>query len=400
MKKLDKKIFASLFFSIFAAVMGVGIVVPLLPIYAHELGASGFYIGLIFGAFSFSRSFFLPYFGKLSDQKGRKPFIVAGLFAYALISIAFVFSNSVETLIGIRFIHGIASAMIMPAVQAYIGDITSSGSEGLTMGIFNMSMFFGLSIGPLAGGIINDSFGLNAAFICMGCLAFVGFCSNLLFLPPTKSERNVCLNKKPVTWKQLAQDKDIVGFFFFRFAYTACIGIIWSFLPVFADMEMSLSSSRIGILIMLGVFVSGMLHVPMGFIADRIDKKMMILVGGSLTGLAMLSFEWANSFWYMFGANVLFGIGGGIAMSALMALIVLKGNKIKAMGSVMGLMTMAHSLGMLTGSLLAGLMMDIFKLRQAFSFGSIIMLLGVVLFYIYTSKKENTLNIAVRTEDN
>ncbi|TES92526.1 MAG: MFS transporter, partial [Desulfobacteraceae bacterium] len=49
-KKLDKKIFGTLFFSIFSTVTGVGIVVPLLPVYAHDLGASGLYIGLIFGS--------------------------------------------------------------------------------------------------------------------------------------------------------------------------------------------------------------------------------------------------------------------------------------------------------------------------------------------------------------
>ena len=89
MDKLNKKIFGTLFFSIFASVTGVGVVVPLLPIYAHDLGASGLYIGLIFGAFSLSRTFFLPWFGRLSDVKGRKPFIVPGFLAYALISIAY-----------------------------------------------------------------------------------------------------------------------------------------------------------------------------------------------------------------------------------------------------------------------------------------------------------------------
>ena len=69
MHKLDKAIFVTLFFSIFATITGVGIVVPLLPVFAHNLGAGGLYIGLIFGAFSLSRVFFLPYFGRLSDRK-------------------------------------------------------------------------------------------------------------------------------------------------------------------------------------------------------------------------------------------------------------------------------------------------------------------------------------------
>ncbi|MEJ2097328.1 MAG: MFS transporter, partial [Deltaproteobacteria bacterium] len=85
---IDKKIFGTLFFSIFAAVTGVGIVVPLLPVYATELGASGLYIGFIFASFSLSRTMFLPYFGRLSDRKGRKKLIISGLLAYAVVSAA------------------------------------------------------------------------------------------------------------------------------------------------------------------------------------------------------------------------------------------------------------------------------------------------------------------------
>ncbi len=71
-------------------------------------------------------------------------------------------------------------------------------------------------------------------------------------------------------------------------------------------------------------------------------------------------------------------------MPALMALVVVKGNTTKAMGAVMGIITMAHSSGMLTGSLMAGLMMDMFQLRYAFFFGSFIMILGTGLFFFYT----------------
>ena len=98
MDRIDKKIFGTLFFSIFATVTGVGIVVPLLPVYAHHAGASGFAIGLIFGSFSLSRTLFLPYFGRLSDRKGRKPLIVPGLLAYALISALFLFYQEMHLL--------------------------------------------------------------------------------------------------------------------------------------------------------------------------------------------------------------------------------------------------------------------------------------------------------------
>ena len=387
MKKLDKKIFGTLFFSIFGTVTGVGIVVPLLPVYAHDLGASGLYIGLIFGAFSLSRTFLLPYFGRYSDKKGRKPFIVAGLSAYALVSITFILANNVEALIAIRFMQGIASAMIMPAVQAYIGDITPAGREGFTMGLFNMSMFMGLRIGPLIGGVIRDSFSLDTSFASMGFLALAGFLLSFFLLPPTKSERVISRGIKPLAWKWLLYDRDMAGLFLFRFAYAACIGVIWSFLPVLADIEFSLSSSSIGILVMLGVFSSGLMHIPMGFLADRVNRKMMVVTGGLIISYAIFSFKWSNSYWDLLVASVLFGLGGGVAMPALMALSVLKGNATNAMGSVMGLLAMAHSLGMLLGSLFAGLMMDVLQLRYAFPSGAVIMTLCVGLFIVCTYRK-------------
>ncbi|MGD2268891.1 MAG: MFS transporter [Desulfobacterales bacterium] len=384
MQKLDKSIFSTLFFSIFATVTGVGIVVPLLPVYAHSLGAGGLFIGMIFGAFSLSRTILLPFFGRISDKKGRRPLIVPGLFAYTLISIAFLFSDSVNSLIIIRFLQGAASAMLMPVIQAYVGDITPSGREGFIMGVFNMSLFLGLSIGPALGGVIHDRFNLSAAFISMGALSLIGFLLSYFLLPPTRSENVVQRGMPPAAWKQILRDREIAGLFVFRLTYTACIGIIWGFLPVLGDAELSLSSSEIGILVMLAIFVSGSIHIPMGYLADRVNKKLMVITGGIIAGLAVLTFKWAAAYWDMVLASFFFGIGGGTAIPALMAMAVLKGNKTEAMGSVMALMTLGHSLGMLLGAMLAGLMMDLYQLRQVFPLGTVIMGFGVGLFSICT----------------
>jgi MFS family permease len=389
LEKLDKKIFGTLFFSIFAAVTGVGVVVPLLPIYAHDLGASGLYIGLIFGSFSISRTIFLPWFGRLSDVKGRKPFIVPGFLAYALISVAFIYSNAVSTLIVIRFFHGIASAMLMPVIQAYIGDITPRGREGITMGMFNMSLFMGLSLGPLIGGSIKDNFNLQSSFICMGVLALIGFFLCLLLLPPTRSEKGISHEGHPFSWKTLVYDWHVAGLFSFRFGYVFCVGIIWGFIPLYADTQFGASSSLIGILIMLGVFISGMIHLPMGYLADRISKKLMVVAGGLTVSYAILSFSWADQMADLIRATVLFGLGGGISMPALMAMAVLKGSRITAMASIMALMTMAHSLGMFSGALMGGMMMDFFQLQTVFPLGGWIMLACTGLFLTGTNIKKN-----------
>ena len=380
----DRKIFGTLFFSVFAAVMGVGIVVPLLPVYAHNLGAGGIYIGLIFGAFSLSRIFFLPYFGRRSDKRGRKPFIITGLFGYAVISLAFALSTDVSTLIAIRFIQGIASAMIMPVVLAYIGDITPPGREGWIMGLFNMSMFIGLSAGPLIGGVIKDRFNLQSAFYCMGALSLAGFLLSLFFLPSTAHEPAAKKHRPSVRWKTILADRVITGLCLYRLAYTACIGIIWGFLPVFADSAFSVSASGTGILVMLGVLVSGIIQIPMGWLADRFNRKLMIIVGGIIVSFALYLFVRAQNFRDLLWCCTGFGIGGGIAMPALTAVAVMQGGRLGAMGSVMALLTTAHSMGMLLGAILAGTMMDLFTLRQAFLIGAACMSAGTILFIICT----------------
>ena len=74
-------------------------------------------------------------------------------------------------------------------------------------------------------------------------------------------------------------------------------------------------------------------------------------------------------------------MGGGTAMPAVMAVAVLKGHQTGSMGSVMAVLTVAHSLGMLVGALLAGFMMDWYNLRGAFGLGAGCLLIGLVVFY-------------------
>ncbi len=99
-----------------------------------------------------------------------------------------------------------------------------------------------------------------------------------------------------------------------------------------------------------------------------------------MVAVAVYSFRWADGFWGLFWPNVIFGLVGGIAMPSLMALAVVAGAETESMGSVMGVLTLAHSLGMMIGAILAGIIMDVATLQDAYAWGALIMLVGVVLF--------------------
>ncbi|MDY0221294.1 MAG: MFS transporter [Desulfobacterium sp.] len=385
-----KKIFLTLFFTIFITVTGVGIVVPLLPVYANDLGAKGIYIGMIFGAFALSRTIFLPLFGRASDRVGRKPFIVAGLAGYVIVSVAFMLSQSVTSLIIFRFIQGIASAMIMPVVQAYVGEITPPGREGYAMGLFSMSMFASMSLGPLMGGVISDLISMDAAFACLGILSVAGLCLTLLLLPRPGKEHIQPNETELPSWRSMVSDPGLCGLFAYRFAYAACIGIIWSFLPLFAHSRFNLTDTHTGFLVMLGVFISGIFQIPMGYLADRFNTRIMVVMGGVLCAAGMLMVNSATSYGGLLRAVCLFGIGGGVSMPSIMAMAVIKGNQKKAMGSVISLITMAHSLGMMTGSMAAGLAMDHAELAVVFPFGAGVMIFGGAALHLFMARDHLT----------
>jgi MFS family permease len=163
--------------------VGLGIIWPLIPVYAVDMGAGGIQVGLIIAAFNVARSGANPIVGRFSDRWGRKPFIATGLILYAFLSILYVLANSVETLIGVRLIHGTATVLVTPVAMALVAEIAPKDRLGLYIGTLQMAMMLGVGAGPVLGGVIKDLFSLHAAFFTMGGLALLTFLGVLIFIP-------------------------------------------------------------------------------------------------------------------------------------------------------------------------------------------------------------------------
>ncbi len=387
---MSRSIFLTLFTAVFCVTLGVGLVVPLLPVYADELGAGGFLIGLMFGSFSISRTLLLPVFGALSDRHGRKPFLVTGLFFYFVLSLLFACVENVFLFVLIRLGQGVGSAMILPVAQAYIGDITPLNREGRIMGLFNISLFAGLAVGPLLGGMVKDAYGIEASFISMGAFSLLGCVLCLVLLPSERDASGVRRSVPSVPYRLLLRDPTVAALSLFRFSFTTCVGVIWAFLPLWAGTRAGLGSSAIGVVVSLNVAMGGILMAPMGILADRVPKRALLVIGGLVAAGSVYYLSLAHSFWTLFIGNALFGAASGTALPAVMAIAVTTGRRTRAMGSLMGLLATAHSGGMLFGALLSGVLLDWSSFERIFQAGAVVMIMGTFSLIWVDEGSENT----------
>lgn len=100
--------FAILFVSVFLGLVGLGIVLPLLPVFVQDFNASPFWVGALFAGYGLSRILFTPLIGSLSDRYGRKWFITAGLGLYTLVSVWYIFAGSIIELF-VTFVSSMVS---------------------------------------------------------------------------------------------------------------------------------------------------------------------------------------------------------------------------------------------------------------------------------------------------
>lgn len=372
----NTRIVTTLFISIFSAMLGVGIILPFLPLYAESMGASGIWLGIIFAGFHVSRTILMPFIGRLSDKKGRKAFIAWGLLIYTITSLGYVWASTLQELTVVRITQGCAGAMIFPIVMAYLGELSPKDKVGTTMGMFNMSLFAGVGFGPLMGGIIADYFTMDASFYAMAGFSLVALMLVLLFVP----ELHLYKEKKiEVSLIKSMESNRVRGLVSFRFSNSFSRAVFLCFVPVLAGFRLGLSLSQIGVLVASQPIVASMLQLPFGRLADKFSQKKLVTIGNLIDPLCLALIPFVHNFNQLLILCVSSGFGRAICIPAASALVVAEGRKL-GMGSSMGIFGMAMSMGVTVGPLLGGLLMDYIGLDSVFFTTGLAGILGTSLF--------------------
>jgi len=161
-----------LFATALVDMMGLVLVIPLLPFYAERMGASSAEIGLLIGAFSAAQLVSAPWWGKLSDQFGRRPLLLAGLGASVVSYVVFAFATSFWLLLASRIVQGLGGGTV-GVVQAYVTDLTPPDDRAKTLGWLSAATSLGVVFGPGVGSLLANIFGHTAPGLAAASLSFV-----------------------------------------------------------------------------------------------------------------------------------------------------------------------------------------------------------------------------------
>jgi multidrug resistance protein len=371
-----RRVFISLFIAVSVAMMGVGIIAPILPLYAETFSAKGVSIGLVFAAFSLSRTSLGPFLGRLSDRIGRKRMLLAGLLGYTVVSALYAIAANLWQLGMFRLLQGAASAMVTPVAQAYIGDITPHGKEGRYMNVFYSAMFFGMALGPLVGGGLSEAFSYRTAFYAMGGLSLLASILVAITVPTDHVRPHARVEKKSILPLSKVIKNDGVKAIC---VYVATRGF-WrqgfnTFFPLFAATNTELGEASIGLVLSVYLIGGGLLQIPFGFLADRFPRFPQIILGSTIPPLLLIAVPFMSRIETILVVMFVIGALSALSRASILALRTELG-RTHGMGTLAGLQGSAFAAGQMVGPPASGLVSDSLGVSAVFPFGAAIGLLG------------------------
>lgn len=376
-----------LLMNLFIAFIGIGLIIPVLPTLMNELELSGKVVGYLTAAFAVTQLIFSPLAGRAADKYGRKIMIVLGLFIFGASEFLFGLGKTIEVLFISRILGGISAAFIMPAVMAFIADITTMETRPKALGYMSAAISTGFIIGPGIGGFLAD-IGTRVPFFFAGGLGtFAGILSLILLREPERNVENV--ENAPVQQSGFKRIFAPMYFIAFILIFVASFGLaaFESFFSLFVDHKFGFTPMDIAIIITGGAIFGAAAQI---LLFDRLTRLWgeIKLIRYSLILSAILVFLMTvvHSYFAILLTTFIVFVGFDLFRPAVTSyLSKIAGNE---QGFVGGMNSMFTSLANIFGPVLGGWLFDI-DINYPYYFAAVVLAFGILLTLIW--KKPSTI---------
>jgi DHA1 family multidrug resistance protein-like MFS transporter len=364
--------------NMFIAMLGIGLIIPVLPEFLKEFNAGGKVAGYLVAAFGLTQFICSPIAGEWSDKYGRKIMIVAGLALFTLSNLLFAVAGSVWLLYVSRLLGGIGAAAMIPSIMAYIADITTEENRGKGMGLLGASMSLGFVVGPGIGGFLAE-LGLRTPFYVSAGVGFLAMIGSMVFLSESLSKDVQLANrkvqvKKENIFRQFAQSIKAPYFILLLLVFTMTFGLVnfEAIFPLFVDQRFGYTPRDISILITVGALIGAVIQgVFINKLIQRFGEKTLINATFLLSAVSLILMLLSGNFWYVLFVTMFFFTFTSIMRPAINTLLSKMAGE--EQGFVAGMNNAYMSLGNIFGPALAGILFDV-NLSFPYLFGAIVLL--------------------------
>ena len=396
----NKRLF-NIFIIVFIDLLGFGLILPLLPFYADEFGATPFVVGLLTAIYAAAQLIGAPLLGRLSDRFGRRPILIISIFGtflgFLLFGVAGPVGQKLGVLLGLpanqmiltvlflsRALDGFTGGNISVA-QAYITDVTTDENRAKGLGLVGAAFGLGFVFGPAMGGFLS-SYGFAVPAFAAAGLSAINLIMVMLWLPeslPKEERDDSALEAKPRvnldTLFQAITRPKVGPILSVSFLYGLAFALFSTMFSLFAQYRLDLDARQTGfVLAYVGVLIALVQGVGVGPISKRFSDRWIILSSTILLTISLLVWAFTGSVALLLVIMIPLAGASGILNTVLRSTLTKVVDK-EEVGGILGISASFESLTRVIAPSLGGLLLGSLGTWAPGLVGAVVML-GVVVF--------------------
>jgi len=378
-----------------------GILSFVLPIYGRQLGASALEIGGFFSAVSAVPVIVRPFLGRIMDRWGRRPFLLLGLFGYAIAMVVFSLSDSILQLTIARFIQGLGQAFLWLAAFTIVADIAQETGRGYDFGLIDEAVSRGALIGTSVG--FFALFSLDQIASTESQVWLILFASYTI---PTLIALGIGWRGVPESLPQRTGEiihsqplsRQLFTLMVIVFFTGASSMMVWPLLMIFLQDTLGAEVWGLAIAYLPAALINAFLPSRMGKLADRFGRTRPMAGGLILGALASMLIPTLRSLGALSMLWAVENIGYTAAMPAERASVAdIAGEDFR--GTSYGLYTFAYFLGALIGPIAGGWFYDRAGPATPFYINAGVLALGSIMVLIFLRESNRSATVKVSLYD-
>ena len=297
----------------FLVAVGYSLIVPVLPLYARDFGASNLQIGAVIAGFALTRTTFNIPAGIFSGRVGSKKSMLLGLVFVGVTSAIIGVARNYETVLLARTAAGVGSAFYVTSSTTYMAELTTKGKRGRFMSIYDGTSMVGSTIGPAIGGVLSYMGGRNLPFLAYAVFLFIAAVFVQLLLPSVTQKVQPQLPSIE-DLKRTYGDRSFLSVNTSTFMYSFILtSMQFTIIPLFAANNIGLNSLQIGGLFTVLSLAELVTFIPIGSLSDRIGRKPFMISSLIVSALILVAMSDVSSPVGFSISMGMLGFGSGLA---------------------------------------------------------------------------------------